>query len=197
MASVVAELKQGEGLVVDIATGRGTLLERLACELERPLAATDVSPTVLARTRTRLAGLGLGHRIAYVACDARRLPFRAASTAALTSFLGLANIQEPGRLLSELRRVAGGPLLAVTHFYPREDGENASAIRALGLERLLYRDALLAELAAAGWRADIRDARPADARPTPTGVLLEGAAIDGLPVAPTVLEWCVVTGERV
>jgi hypothetical protein len=154
--------------------------------------ATDVSPTVLARTRSRLAALGATDRISYLACDARRTPFADGAVAALTSFLGLANVQHPGPLLAELRRVSRGPLLAITHFYPPDDDVNADAIRTLALERLLYRDSLLEELADAGWRADIRHGEVADATPTPPGVLLEGARIDGLPAAPTALEWCLV-----
>lgn len=194
---MAAALAGGEGPVVDIATGRGALLERLAREVERPLVATDVSPTVLSRTRARLAALGLNGRITFIACDARRTPFRDGAAAALTSFLGLANIQEPGPLLSELRRIATGPLLAITTFYPAEDDANAEAIRSLRLDRLLYRDALLEELASTRWRAEIRHAVAADARPTPAGVVLEGARIDGLPTAPTVVEWCLVAATPV
>lgn len=189
---VATSLEGTDGPIVDVATGRGTLLERLARSVDRPLVATDVSPNVLTRTRARLRAPELGDRISYVACDARRTPFRDGAAAALTSFLGLANIREPGPLLSELRRIAGGPLLAVTQLYPEDDEANAGAIRSLGLERLLYRDGLLAELADAGWLAEIRGAELADAVPTPAGVLLAGARIDGLPVAPTVLEWCLV-----
>jgi hypothetical protein len=33
------------------------------------------------------------------------------------------------------------------------------------------------------------------AEPTPPGVLIEGATIDGLPVAPTTLEWRVLVAR--
>ena len=69
---------------------------------------------------------------------------------------------------------------------------NAEAIAGMGLGRLLYRESFLAELAEAGWSAEIVFECRAEALPTPAGVVLEGARVDGLPVAPTEIDWIVV-----
>lgn len=58
--------------------------------------------------------------------------------------------------------------------------------------RLLYREPLLEELAEAGWRTEIVFECRANALPTPTGVALQGAVVDGLPVAPTEIDWIVL-----
>lgn len=44
----------------------------------------------------------------------------------------------------------------------------------------------------AGWVVDVKNSFGAESRPTPAGVVLEGARIEGLPVADTRLEWCVL-----
>ena len=178
--------------VVDLASGRGALVERLAARDDRRVLATDVSPQVLLRTGAALDALGLAGRVSLLACDARRTPFRDRAVATLTTHLGLANVADPGQLLAELRRVVSGRMLALTPFYTRDDEANGAAIATLGLERLLYRDALLSELAAAGWSARVASSCRALALPTPVGVVLEGAAIDGLPVVETELEWALV-----
>jgi len=62
---------------------------------------------------------------------------------------------------------------------------------AAGLSALLFRRSALEHFASAGWQVDVANVCQAKARPTPCGVLLEGAGIDALPVAETMLEWCV------
>ena len=52
--------------------------------------------------------------------------------------VGLTNIENPGPLLRELRRVVS-VFLATTIFYPEHGGPNADMIRQLKLESLLYR----------------------------------------------------------
>jgi hypothetical protein len=87
-----------------------------------------------------------------------------------------------------------GVFLAISHFYPEEDKANAKAIREAGLETLLYRHTALEHYVEAGWEVEVKNACVGEARPTPPGVVLEGARIDGLPAADTNLEWCVLLG---
>jgi len=42
---------------------------------------------------------------------------------------------------------------------------------------------------------DVKNARIGAAQPTPKSEVLEGASVDGLPVAPTDLEWCVLRAQ--
>lgn len=87
-----------------------------------------------------------------------------------------------------------GEFLAISHFFPEEDEANAKAIREAGLEMMLYRRTALEHFAGAGWEAEMKNACVGEARPTPPGVMLEGARIDRLPVTDTNLEWCVLVG---
>jgi uncharacterized protein YbaR (Trm112 family) len=185
-------LSGGEGPIVDLASGRCYLVERMARALERPIVATDFSPSVLRRDRRWLEHLGLYDRVSLLAFDARRTPFKDGAVGTLTTNQGLPNIEEPGELLRELRRIVSGTFMALHHFYPENDEANGEVIRQAGLATLLYRRSALAGFVEAGWQVAAANPCAGRALPTPTGVVLEGAGIDGLPVAETTMEWCVL-----
>jgi uncharacterized protein YbaR (Trm112 family) len=182
--------------IIDLASGRCYLVEELARRLKCPIVATDFSPRVLRRDRRRLESFGLYDHVSLLAFDARQTPFKDGAVVTLTTNLGLPNIEEPGGLLRELRRIVAGTFLAISHFFPEEDEANAKAIHDAGLETLLYRRTALEQFAEAGWNVEMRNTCVGEAHPTPPGVVLDGARIDGLPVASTDLEWCVLLGTR-
>ena len=184
-----------EGPIVDLASGRCYLVERMARALERPIVATDFSPSVLRRDRRWLEFLGLYDRVSLLAFDARRTPFKDGAVETLTTNQGLPNIEEPGKLLRELRRIVSGTFMALHHFYPEDDGANAAVLRQVGLATLLFRASALERFIEAGWQVEAANICAGRALPTPTGVVLEGASIDGLPAAETVLEWCVLVAR--
>ncbi len=195
LAFVVGQVAGAQGLVVDLASGRGGLVERLALGAEVHTVATDFSPRVLRRDRRLLEHLGLQERVSLLAFDARRTPFRDGAIATLTSNLGLANIEQPGALLRELRRVVSGTFYAISHFFPEGDEANGEVIREFGLEPLLFREPCLEGFREAGWEVEVANRDEGRALPTPKGVILEGAGIDALPVAETTLEWCTLVAR--
>ena len=192
---VLEHLSASDGPIVDLASGRGYLVEEMARRLQRPIVATDFSPRVLRRDRRWLEFLGLYDQVSLLAFDARRTPFKDGVVETLTTNLGLPNIEEPGNLLQELRRIVAGTFLAVSHFYPQDDEANAAAIRRAGLGELLFQRTALECFAAAGWQVEAANVCTGRAHPTPTGVVLEGVGIDAFPVAETVLEWCVLVAR--
>ena len=110
----------------------------------------------------------------------------------LTSNLGLQNVEQPGALLAEMRRIAGGRLLAVSALYRPDDTANREAAENAGFAELAFRESALAAFEAAGWRVAVVNSCTAPARPTPQSALIPGARIDAFPVAPTTAEWCVL-----
>lgn len=192
---VLERLSTADGPIVDLASGRCYLVEKLARKLERPIVATDFSPRVLRRDRQWLEFLDLYDQVSLLAFDARRTPFKDGAVGALTTNVGLPNIEQPGDLLRELHRIVAGTFLAIHHFYPKDDEVNAALIREAGLDTLLFRSSALECFAKAGWQVEVTNGCAGKARPTPTGVVLEGAGIDGLPVTETVLEWCVLVAR--
>ncbi len=192
---VIDRLNQGSGPVVDIASGLGYLVEEMLRRTQRPVVATDFSLRILRRQRAWFRHFGLDARLSLLAFDARRAPFKDGAVQMLTSYLGLANIEQPGSLLEELRRITRGTFLACSIFYPEDDRANGEVIREAGLEETLFSRALLAGFERAGWQAQLANACVSTAMPTPESVLIEGARIDSLPVAETYLEWGTVVGS--
>ena len=188
---VLELLASSEGPIMDLASGAGALVEEMARKLNRPIIATDFSPTILRRDRVRLEHFGLYDRVSLLAFDARQSPLRNNSIETMTSNQGLPNIQEPGSLLTEFRRVVAGEFVAISFFFDEEDQVNAKAIRELRVGDLLYRSGAIAAFRDAQLDIEVLNARSALAKPTPRSDLL-GAGIDGLPVTETTLEFCVL-----
>jgi uncharacterized protein YbaR (Trm112 family) len=193
---VVEWLSTTEGPIVDLASGMGYLVEKVVRELKRPIVATDFSPRVLRRDRKWLESFALYDYVSLLAFDARCTPFKEGSITTLTTYVGLPNIEEPGSLLVELRRIVAGVFLAISQFYPEEDEANAKVIHEAKLDPLLYRRTALQHFAEAGWKVEMKNTCMGEAHPTPPSVVLDGARVDGLPVANTNLEWCVLLATR-
>lgn len=186
-AALVTSLPVSDGPIVDIASGRGFLVERLARGLDRPIVATDFSVTALRRARRRFVTLGLDGRGSFLAIDARRTPFRDGSLPTLTTYVGLQNIDGVESALRELNRVTSGTLYAISTFYG--DGDpNTERIRGIGATFCLRSEALTL-LADTGWEATIAQSCSARALPTPVSEILRGATIDTLPSVETTTEW--------
>jgi uncharacterized protein YbaR (Trm112 family) len=194
-AYLLGRLRGTSTPIVDLASGRGDLVELLSRELSCPIIASDFSPRIVRRDRGWLRYWGMYDRVSLLAFDARRTPFKDGAVATMTTNLGLPNVVQPERLLPELRRIVSGSLFAISCFYPEDDAANAAAIRATGSAPMLYRRETADAFRAAGWRVEFANSRAGRAEPTPRGVVIEGAAIDGLPVAETTLEWAVVAAH--
>lgn len=110
----------------------------------------------------------------------------------MTTNLGLPNIEKPGRLLYELNRIIDGTLLAISHFFPADDEPNKKAIEVAGLDPLLYKRSAIENFISAGWSVEVENSCRAESLPTPESMIFREARVDGLPVAPTELEWCVL-----
>jgi uncharacterized protein YbaR (Trm112 family) len=193
---VVEALANTKHPIIDLASGRGRLVERLtplARTLNVPIVATDFSVRVLRRNRRWLEYAGLYDRVSLLAFDARQTPFKRGTIKTLTTNVGLSNIEAPDKLLHELRRIVAGRFLAISQFYPEDDRINASAIERAGLSTFLFRRSEMDAFVNAGWQVEVVNACAANAQPTPKGVVLEGAMIDAFPVAATILEWGVLT----
>lgn len=178
------------GPVVDLASGRGSLLEVLLAGASREIVGTDLSTRVLLRDRRFFDFLGSGSNLSLLAFDARHTPFADRSVPTLVTYVGLANIENPGTLLRELRRVVSGEFLATTIFYPEAEGPNTDMIRQLKLEPLLYRRPAVRQFEEAGFSVQISHSILARARPTPPGVIMHEVRPDRLPVVETELECC-------
>lgn len=187
---VIENLSAISGSIVDLASGRCYLVEKIVGQLQRPVIATDFSPSALRRDRKYFQFLELDDFVSFLAFDARKTPFKKDAIDIMTTNVGLANIEKPGDLLSELKRIISGTLLAVSHFYPENDDVNRKVIEEAGLEAFTFKESAMQYFSASGWSMKVENAYVAKALPTPPSIIFEGARADLLPIAPTELEWC-------
>jgi uncharacterized protein YbaR (Trm112 family) len=181
-----------EGPIVDLASGRGYLVEQIAGRLKKPVVATDFSLNVLRRNRAYFEFLGLYEHVSLLAFDARKTPFREDSIKTLTTNVGLPNIEDLGDLLHELARISSGTLFAISHFFLPDDEANRTVIQEAGLEPMLFKQSALDRFEEAAWDVEIDSTCVSEALPTPASEIFEGTRADGLPVVPTEVEWCVL-----
>jgi ubiquinone/menaquinone biosynthesis C-methylase UbiE/uncharacterized protein YbaR (Trm112 family) len=186
---VMDSLATLKGPLVDLASGRCYLVERIVETFRRHVIATDFSLAVLRRDRKFFQFRGLDAFVSFLAFDARKTPFKNGSIATMTTNLGLSNIEDPGELVNELKRIIDGTLLAITHFFPEDDEENRKVIEQVGVEAFIYQESALGYFIEANWKASVENACSGKALPTPASRIFEGARADGLPVAPTELIW--------
>ncbi|MFW9876618.1 MAG: class I SAM-dependent methyltransferase [Candidatus Thorarchaeota archaeon] len=81
-------------VILDIATGRGMLLNELAkrINIELNLICTDLSYVVLNADRLKIQKCNPKIKISYISCDATRLPIVDNSIGLVLSFFGIANM---------------------------------------------------------------------------------------------------------
>ncbi len=188
--ALIDQLSGDEGPIIDLASGRGYLLDQLLRESNRSLVATDFSPHVLRRNQSLWQAMGLSNNVSLLSFDARKTPFKDGAVETLTSNLGLANIEQPGHLLLELKRIVKGSFYSIAHFFDPSDMANKEVIRNAGLEMMLYHATALEQFEKSGWQVRQISQCSGLARPTPVSAILEGVRIDGLPVRETMLDWC-------
>lgn len=191
-----AHLGQCDDPIVDIASGLGHLVDKLVQETDKVIVATDFSPRVLRRQLRELQFLGLDDRVDHLAFDARRTPFKDQSVPNISTFMGLGNIMNPMDLLGELHRITRGSFVAVCNFCREDDDENRAALRSFGLEDLGTRESAVSLFRRAGWKVEVMNLMTGHAVPTPESKLIAGLRVDGLPVAETDLEWCVLVASH-
>ena len=192
--TLIEKVREVPGPIVDLASGRGYLVEKLVEQTAAPIVASDFSPQVLRRNRRWLTFKGTYDRVSLLAFDARKTPFKDGSIETMTTNLGLPNIRGMGKLFGELHRIISGRFLAISHFFPEDDG-NKEVIEQFELGNAVYKPRLMEKLVAAGFQFQAGASCIGLASPTPEGEILEGMRIDGLPVVDTELEWSVVEGE--
>jgi uncharacterized protein YbaR (Trm112 family) len=192
--TLIEAVKDSDGPIVDLASGRCYLMGKLIGQSNAPIIASDFSPRVLRRNRRWLQFKGYYDLVSLLAFDARKTPFRDRSIETLTTNLGVPNIRGTGELFHELRRIVSGRFLAISHFFPEDDG-NREVIEQFELGDAVYKTRLVEKMSATGFQVNTGVSCVGKASPTPVGVVMEGMPVDGLPVEETELEWCVVEGE--
>lgn len=106
--------RQEDGFILDVASGRGMLLNRLVPAVKEGVhvIANDLSFDVLKYDRLKLKEICPERKVSFIACDATNLPLADASAERVVSFFGICNMMglaEEG--IKEAARVTGWKLM--------------------------------------------------------------------------------------
>lgn len=144
-------VKQVRGVVCDLATGNGGMLDYLLKHSQaEQIVCTDIDPLVLARTRRRLNTDD--KKVFYVASDGRQMSLADESFDYVTSLAGLGNVPETERACRELYRILkpGGVFLMKSSYL--EFGSRSHEIaKELKLDKGLIEEELVKCLYDAGF----------------------------------------------
>lgn len=145
--------RRERGRALDIGTGPGQIVIKLACRLTRwKFTGVDRSPNMIAQARANLdaAGPGLAGRVEFQVADGNNLPFPDASFDFVMCNSVLHHLEDPGHLLSEMARLAK-PASAILLRDLRRPGRFAHPFHVRwhgrhysGTMRKLYRDSVRA-----------------------------------------------------
>lgn len=114
-------MQMKEGYIIDIASGRGMLLTKLAESVKESvhIIATDLSFDILMYDRIKLKKTNPKAHVSYIACDATDMPFENGFADMAVSFFGVANmlgivdkgVKEAARIIKENGRFLNGFLV--------------------------------------------------------------------------------------
>lgn len=109
------------GIVVDLATGLGNMLEQILTRTDARAYATDIDPNVLLSTKNDFDSR-LENKARYIATDLKHIAIRDNSADSVTSFGGINNITDTPVVISEFRRImkSGGHALLMSTFVDRD-----------------------------------------------------------------------------
>jgi len=195
MDFIIKNIKDNEP-VVDIASGKGYLVERLLRQTENYIVATDFSPTILLRNKEYYKYKDLYNKLSLIAFDARKTPFRDNSISTMTSNMGLQNIEQAGEVINEMNRITKKTFMPVMFFIDKEDKVHMDLMNTVGNVAYATRENALETFKRAAWHVEIFNSFMANIKPTPKGEILEGAGIDGFPIEDTTIEYCVIQGRK-
>lgn len=131
---------KGAGVILDVATGSGTLLEEVLRNIGRStlIVGTDYSLSVTRTTRAHLLRLGRYDPVSLIVCDVRRLPFKDEVFASACSFAGYQNVQtDPQAAVAETHRtMKRSAPIAFGATVVRDNSRTAAQLAQKGLERV-------------------------------------------------------------
>ncbi|MBD8047897.1 MULTISPECIES: methyltransferase domain-containing protein [Clostridium] len=193
---VINNIVDDDKVIVDIASGKGYLVEELLNKRKNYILATDFSPTILLRNKEYYKFKGLYDKLSLIAFDARKTPFKDNAIEIMTSYVGIQNVEKPGEVISEMYRICKDEFMSVMHFIDENDKANMDFIKEFNSTAYATRSNAIETFKKCGWKAEIMNSFIAEVKPTPKGEILEGASIDGIPVEDSRFEFGVVLAVK-
>lgn len=193
LSYLINRLAGEKGFTVDIASGMGRLIDGFLEHTAMDIVSTDISYSVLLKSRQKRKDSKNQKRISYMVFDIKAIPFRDKSIQNMTTVVGLQNVgSDYEQIIKELYRVCEGTFYADCQFFQDDDTVHKTALIDMGMEKFFFRDTMVSEFEKYGWKAEVKNSVVFPMVPTPVGKIVKDYGIDALPIIETNCESCVV-----
>ncbi|MCM1991843.1 methyltransferase domain-containing protein [Oceanirhabdus seepicola] len=193
---VIKNIENDNDTIVDIASGKGYLVEAMLQDTNNYIIATDFSPIILERNREYFKFKGLYEKLSLIAFDARKTPFKNNSIQIMTSNVGIQNIEDPGNVIDEMNRITKGKFMSIMHLIDENDKVHIELFENYGGLDYATKERAKDTFKRNSWNSEIQNSFMAEIKPTPTGKILDGGQIDGFPIQDTKVEFCVIVASK-
>lgn len=141
------------GIIVDVASGLGTMLEALLPSVDGIILATDVDPNILLSTKMELDLKFKPKEAVYLATNAKNIALRDGSIDYITSFAGTNNIFNVSEALEEFHRILkpGGKAILMASFVDK-DSDTSRAVAEKDLQDSFLKENFVEALESSGFR---------------------------------------------
>ncbi|MCK4258580.1 MAG: class I SAM-dependent methyltransferase [Halanaerobiales bacterium] len=187
----INSIKDYDGVILDIASGKGYLAFKLLNEFSGQLVMSDINPAVLKQNFDMMNELDMNKDVSFVAFDVKKSPFKDHSFSMMTTLLGLQNIFYSQNVLKELKRICCGKFYSISSFCKEEDTVNVQELVRRGLESMWLRLNYEKLFELSGWKLECLSSQFVNAPVVETDNILKSvSAITKFPLKSTIFEYC-------
>ena len=193
-------LRNHSGFVLDVASGQGSLANRLFASTKFDIIVSDISYFVL-RDLYKNLSIAKKDRIIKMAFDAAASPFRDGSVDIITTCYGLQEIPSTKSALKECYRICNDKFYAIASFSPEDDDETYRIKKEtykLSDEVILAnkKDSCMDFIREAGFNVECENSKSVFAPKAPRSEFIPGFGFDALPVFDSTVEFCTLIAKK-
>ena len=193
-------LRNHSGFVLDIASGLGSLANKLFASTKFDIIVSDISYFVL-RDSYKSLSVAKNNRLTKMAFDAAASPFRDGSVDVITTCYGLQEIPSPKSALKECYRICNNKFYAIATFSPEDDKE------AYRIKKETYKlsdevimanrkDSCMDFIRETGFTVRCENSKSVFAPKAPRSEFIPGFGFDALPIVDSTVEFCTLITEK-
>ena len=193
-------LRNHSGFVLDIASGLGSLANRLFASTKFDIIVSDISYFVLRDSYKNLS-VAKNNRLTKMAFDATASPFRDGSVDMITTYYGLQEIPSTKSALKECHRICNDKFYIIASFGPEDDDETykiAKEIYKLSDELIMAgkKDSCMEFIRKVGFNVKCENSKSVFAPKAPRSEFIPNFGFDALPIVDTTVEFCTLIAKK-
>lgn len=124
----IQQIPDKDCLILDVATGRGSLLKYMLSKTDNRFVATDISRVALNDLKKELKKQGNYDRVNLIAFNTKKVPFKNESVSVTTSLYAMGHVKSIQEFMSETMRVAKYKFVSIENLYKNDGSKNCEVM---------------------------------------------------------------------